>query len=151
MRVSEIRLGSHIHASAEAVFDAIVDLRGYDRWLASSAEFQGTLEISPGPIAVGTTYVESGPQGVRRGTVTELERPTLVAFHQPMTMAPRLLGVIDIEVRYLLTPHDASVRLSRVVTLSLPWQLKLASPLVRRRFRAESERTIRALQDFVEG
>lgn len=57
--------------------------------------------------------IEPSPQGVRHRTVTELEPPTLVTFRQPMTMKPRLLGVIGIAVRYTLTPTADSVLLSR--------------------------------------
>ncbi|HEU5471274.1 MAG TPA: SRPBCC family protein [Actinophytocola sp.] len=146
----EIRLESDIRGTAEAVFTALVDLRGYSRWLAPSTAFPGTTEISPGPVGVGTTYVESSSQGVRRGTVTEYQPPDAVAFHQPMTMKPGLLGVIDIRVRYTLTQAADSVQLSRVVTLTLPTLLKLARPVVLREFRKESERTMRALKAFVE-
>ena len=149
--MTELQFDADIHGTADSVFDAITDLRGYDRWLPTSATFPGTTEISTDPIATGTTYVESGPQGVRRGTVTEFDRPTTVAFHQPMTMKPKLLGVIDILVRYTLTPAAGAVRLSRTVTLSFGWPLKLMKPLVLRQFRQESERTMRALKAFVEG
>ena len=148
--MTEFRLESDIRGSADAIFAAIVDLRGYDRWLAPSAAFPGTTEISAGPIGVGTTYVESSAQGVRRGTVVEFEPPTTVAFHQPMTMRPKLLGVIDIRVRYTLAPATDSVLVSRVVTLTLPPLLKPLKPLVLPQFRREGERTMRALKAFVE-
>ncbi|HET9141938.1 SRPBCC family protein [Actinophytocola sp.] len=146
----EIRLETDIRGTADAVFAALVDLRGYGRWLARSSAFPGTTEISPGPVGVGTTYVESSSQGVRRGTVTEYQPPDSVTFHQPMTMKPNLLGVIDIRVRYTLTQAADSVHLRRVVTLTLPAALKLVQPVVLRQFRTESERTMRALKAFVE-
>ena len=147
--MTEIRLESTIRGTAEAVFAAIVDLPGYARWLAPSAAYAGTTEISADPVGVGTTYVESTSQGVRRGTVTEFQPPTLVTFHQPMTMRPRLLGVIDIRVRYTLLQGADSVLLSRVVTLTLPALLKPVQPLVLRQFRQESERTMHALKAFI--
>ncbi len=146
-----ISLETEIRSSAEKVFDAIVDLRGYGRWLGSSAAYGGTTDISTDPIEAGTTYVDSGPTGVRHGTVTELRPPTLVAFHQPMTMRPRLLGVIDIDVTYTLTPAAPGVHLRRVVTLELPAPLRPVRPLVLRQFRREGERTMRALKAFTEG
>jgi uncharacterized protein YndB with AHSA1/START domain len=143
-------LTAEMRGPAERVFDAIVDLRGYGRWLDSSADYAGTTEISTDPIAAGTTYVEHGGVGVRRGTVTELLPPFLVTFDQPMTMRPKLFGVISIQVTYSLTPSREGVRLDRLVTVELPWQLKLAAPLVVARFRRESERTVQALKAFVE-
>jgi uncharacterized protein YndB with AHSA1/START domain len=143
-------LTAEMRGPAERVFDAIVDLRGYGRWLDSSADYSGTTEISSDPVAAGTTYVERSGVGVRRGTVTELLPPFLVTFDQPMTMRPTLFGVIDIRVTYSLTPSREGVRLDRLVTVELPWQLKLAAPLVVARFRNESERTVQALKAFVE-
>lgn len=139
-----------IHSSADTVFQTIVDLSGYGRWLSSSAAYPGTTDISTDPVAAGTTYVESGPSGVRHGTVTELQPPTLVTFHQPMTMKPRLLGVIDIDVTYTLTPAAAGVHVGRVVTLAINWRLKPLQPVVVGQFRRESERTMQALKAFTE-
>jgi len=143
-------LTAEMRSPAERVFDAIVDLRGYGRWLDSSADYAGTTEISADPIVAGTTYVEHSGVGVRRGTVSELLPPFLVTFDQPMTMRPKLFGVIGIQVTYSLTPSREGVRLDRLVTVELPWQLKLAAPLVVARFRKESERTVQALKAFVE-
>jgi uncharacterized protein YndB with AHSA1/START domain len=144
----QLRFEADVPASAEAVFDAVVDLRGYGRWLGSSSEYAGTTEISTDPIATGTTYVERGPNGVRHGTVTEFDRPARVTFHQPMTMRPRLLGVIDIRVSYTLAPTPAGVHLTRLVTLRVGWPLRLLQPVVVRQIRAESQRTVDALAAF---
>jgi uncharacterized protein YndB with AHSA1/START domain len=143
-------LEKDIRGSAEAVFDTIVDLRGYGRWLGSSTEYSGTAEISDDPVKAGTTYVEPSPSGVRRGTVTELDRPARVTFHQPMTLKPAFLGVIDIHVTYTLTPGAGGVHLRRVVALGLGPPMRLLRPVVVPRFRKESERTMRALKEFVE-
>ena len=106
--MTEIQYETEVHCTAEKIFDVIVDLRGYDRWLTTTKDYLGITDISSDPVALGTTYVEPGPKGVRHGTVTELGPPTQVAFHQPMTMKPRFLGIIDIHVRYTLTPKAAS-------------------------------------------
>ena len=145
-----IRQEAEIDAPAEKIFAAIVDLRGYERWLARSEVFEGITNISSDPIALGTTWSEPGPNGVRHGTVTDFEAPTRVTFHQPMTMSPRLLGVIDITVSVTLTPTAASVVVRRVVTIGIPWPLKLVQPLVVRQFRAEGGRTLLALKRFAE-
>jgi hypothetical protein len=42
--------------SAERVFQLLSDLRNYDRWLPGSAAFHGTIAISDGPIAIGTSH-----------------------------------------------------------------------------------------------
>ena len=149
--MTRIRQEAEIDAPAERIFAAIVDFRGYDRWLTTSSVFEGISDISSDPIALGTTWSEPGPNGVRRGTVTEFEAPTRVTFHQPMTMSPRFLGVIDITVSVTLTPATpTSVLVRRVVMIGIPLPLKLVQPLVVRQFRIESGRTLLALKDFAE-
>jgi uncharacterized protein YndB with AHSA1/START domain len=146
----EMRFEADANCAVDQVFAAIVDLRGYDRWLTRSSAYKGTTEVSAEPIGVGTTYEESSPTGVRRGTVTEFEPPTRVTFHQPMTMRPRFFGVVDIHVTYQLTPGTDSTHIERIVRLSLSRPLHVIRPLVLPQFRAESERTMSALKAFVE-
>ena len=146
----EISSEADVHRSAEAIFDLIVDFRGQDRWLAKSSVFRGTSEISSDSVTLGTTYREPGPAGVRKGTVTELERPTKLTCHQPLTMRPHL-GTVDATLRYTLTPTGSeSTHVKRVVTLGIPWSLKLIQPLLIRAFRRESERTLLALKAYSE-
>jgi uncharacterized protein YndB with AHSA1/START domain len=143
-------LTTEIRRPAAEVFEVITDLRGYGRWLGSSADYGGTTEISDDPVTAGTTYVEPSRVGVRRGTVTEFRAPELVTFDQPMTLRPKVFGVIDIQVTYSLIPVEDGVRLERVVTVALPWQAKPVAPLVLARFRRESVRTVQALKVFAE-
>ncbi|MGZ6308664.1 MAG: hypothetical protein ACXWP6_19605, partial [Ktedonobacterales bacterium] len=95
------------------------------------------------------TYREPGPLGVRNGTVTEFERPTKLTFHQPMTIKLRL-GTIDVLLRYTFTPQAQSTHVKRVVTLGIPWSLKLVQPLLVRATRAESRRTLLALKTYAD-
>ena len=67
-----------------------------------------------------------------------------------MTMRPRLLGVIDITVAITLTPKPTAVHVQRVVTIQIPWPLKIVQPLVVRQLRIESGRTLLALKRFAE-
>jgi hypothetical protein len=57
-------------------------------------------------------------------------------------------GTVDVVMRYTLTPGDGSTRVRRVVTLGVPWSLKLAQPVLIRAFRAESTRTLLALKAY---
>jgi uncharacterized protein YndB with AHSA1/START domain len=145
----DIRSEADIRAPAEKVFDLIIDFRGQDRWLTPSSAFHGTEDVSSNPVSLGTTYREPGPLGVRNGTVTEFERPGKITFHQPMTI--RLgLGTIDVTMRYTLTPGPASTHVTRVVTIDVPWTLKLLQPPVVRAFRGESSRTLLALKAYAD-
>ena len=146
----EIPSEADVERSAETIFDVIIDFRGQDRWLTKSSVFRGTSEISSDPVTLGTTYREPGPAGVRKGTVTELERPTKLTCHQPLTMRLHV-GTVDATLRYTLTPTgSASTHVKRVVTLGVPWSLKLFQPLLVRAFRRESERTLLALKAYAD-
>jgi uncharacterized protein YndB with AHSA1/START domain len=147
MRV--LTLTAEVPGQAGDVFEVLTDLRGYGRWLGPSGEYAGTVDISDGEVGEGTTYVEHSGVGVRRGRVTELRAPERVVFHQPMHLRPALAGVIDIVVTYTLRQEGANVHVERVVEVGLPWPLRLAGPLVPRRFRRESVRTLRALEAFL--
>jgi uncharacterized protein YndB with AHSA1/START domain len=141
----DIRCQIDVACDPERIFDLIVDFRGQDRWLSKSSAYRGTRDVSPGEVRVGTTYSEPGPLGVRRGTVTELERPLTVVFHQPMTLRLRF-GTVDIVLRYTVSRANGSTRVTRLVNLHVPPLLRPFNPVVARLFRHENERTLRALK-----
>jgi hypothetical protein len=141
---------SDIAADADEVFSLLVELRDYHRWLPRSSAYHGTMEISDGPIRLGTTYVEPGPLGTRFGRITKLVRPTALDFEQPMTMRPSLLGVIGICLFHTISPQAESAHLVRRLVLSPRGPVKLAAPLVVRAFTAENERMMQALKTFAE-
>jgi hypothetical protein len=145
----DISCEADIRCDADRVFDLIIDLRGQDRWLSESAAFRGTADISSNPVALGTTFREPSPFGVRNGTVTEFERPVKITFHQPMTMKLRA-GVIDITMRYRLVSGAGSTHVQRLVTIAVPWPLRLFAPIFVRAFRTESSRTLLALKAYAD-
>jgi uncharacterized protein YndB with AHSA1/START domain len=145
----EIPAQADIGCPAETIFDLIADFKGQDRWLTTSSAFRGTTAISSDPVVLGTTYTEPGPFGVRHGTVTEFERPAKITFHQPMTMRLHA-GTVDITLRYTLTPAGGSTHVTRVVTIEIPWSLKVIQPVIIRAFRVESGRTLLALKAYAD-
>jgi uncharacterized protein YndB with AHSA1/START domain len=147
--MTEIAAEADIRSPAEKIFDLIIDFRGQDRWLTPSSAYHGTLEVSSDPVTLGTTYREPGPFGVRHGRVTEFERSTAITFHQPMTMRLHA-GTVDVILRYTLTPGDGLTRVKRVVTVGIPWSLKLAKPVLVRAFQTESSRTLLALKAYAD-
>lgn len=136
-----------VHGSAEDVYARIVDLRAYGDWLPKSAAYRGTEEISPGPMAVGTTFVERDPTGVRRGRVAELTAPRRVVFTQHLTPRPALLGGVDIEQTYELTPHEDHVHVRRTVAFTPQGALKVVFPVMQKLFVKENERIMDALEE----
>jgi len=86
---------------------------------------------------------------VRHGTVTEFVRPTAITFHQPMTMKLHA-GTVDVTMRYTLSPQASSTRVKRVVSIAIPWSLRIVQPLLVRAFRTESARTLLALKTYAD-
>jgi uncharacterized protein YndB with AHSA1/START domain len=151
LTMTELRFEVEIGASAERVYALLADLRDYDRWLPNSAAFRGTVRISDGPIAVGTTYLEPGPFGIRRGTVTRMDPPAQLCFEQPMALKPPLLGSIGIKLSHTLTPRGpASVHLSRVLELSPRGPVVLMMPIILPAFRSENQRMLKTLKAYAE-
>jgi len=147
----EMQFEADIRASAEQVFSLLAELRDYDRWLPRSTAFKGTIEISEGPIGVGTTYTEPGPLGVRNGKLTEFVAPTRLSFEQPMTMKPRVLGVVGIRLSHTLTlTSNNSVHVLRALQLTPCGPVRFAAPLIVRAFRIENERMMKCLKAFAE-
>ena len=139
-----------IAASPEVVFDLIADLHEYGRWLPSAGDYEGTSEISPPPVAVGTTYVEHSRTGVRHGVVIALARPDVIAFRQPMTLRPRSLGTIASTVTMSVSANAVGARVTRTIELGIPRRLKLVSSTIVGRYARESERMLRRLKAYAE-
>ncbi len=139
-----------IAASPEVVFDLIADLHDYGRWLPSAGDYEGTSEISPPPVAVGTTYVEHSRTGVRHGVVIALARPDVVAFRQPMTLRPRSLGTIASTVTMSVSANAVGARVTRTIELGIPRRLKLVRSTIVGRYARESERMLRRLKVYAE-
>jgi uncharacterized protein YndB with AHSA1/START domain len=140
-----------IEGPAETIFALIADLPHYDRWLPGSGSFGTITEIAPLPVGLGTTYVDAGPTGTRRGEVTEYDPPTRIAFRQPMELKGRFPGgTIDIHLRNTLEPGETATRVNRDLTFQVHGLLKVAQPLVAREFRKENERVLSALKRYVE-
>jgi uncharacterized protein YndB with AHSA1/START domain len=140
-----------IAASPEGVFDLVADLHGYGRWLTSSTDYEGTSEISPPPVEVGTTYVEHSRQGVRRGMVIAVARPDVIAFRQPMTLRPRLAGTIDSTVTMSVSATAIGARVTRTVELGIPRRIGFLRSVIVGRYARESERLLAALKRHAEG
>ncbi len=139
-----------INQRPEIIFDLLADLRGYAAWLPRSVIFNGTSSISPGPIAVGTSYVEKSLWGTRRGTVTEMNRPSRLSFHQPMTLRPAWIGNVDIRLYHELIPSGASTRLIRTLDLDICGPARLFSRVILRGFISENHRMLAKLKAYAE-
>jgi uncharacterized protein YndB with AHSA1/START domain len=148
--MQEMRFTILIEAPIAEAFAVVSDLADYGSWLPGSSAFGATTEISPLPIQVGTTYVDAGPAGVRRGEVVAYEPPHRTCFHQPMDLARPLRGTIDIHLCTLFEEQGAATRVTRELALGIPGALKLAALPIRYSFRRENNRVLLCLKAHLE-
>jgi uncharacterized protein YndB with AHSA1/START domain len=147
-----IHLEITIAAPLPKVFATLVDLESYPAWLPQSTVFKGTTQVSSSPVKLGTTYLEPGPAGLRKGEVVEFEAPWKVTFHQPMSLKPYFLGlVIDVQVKMVLREEEGMTVLERDVLLEYPSFLWPFKTVIDREFKRESWRFIELLKRHVEG
>jgi len=140
-----------INGSAETIFALLADLSQYNRWLPGSKSFGEIRDITPLPVGLGTTYIDTGSSGIRHGEVTEYDPPTRLSFHQPMQVKQGLVrGIIDIHLRHTLEQVQQTTLVNRDLTLGLQGLLKVAQPFVISSFRQENERMLLALKQYVE-
>ena len=152
MTVRDLRFTSEIHGPAETIFDVVADMPNYGRWLPDTKAFGGTVNVTPYPVRLGTTYLDAGPVE-KPGKVTEFDRPRHIGFHHTVMVRQALLKTdIDARIRYTLTPKDGGTFVLRELELllNLPTLYKLASPFILRSFRTENVRTLACLKQYVE-
>ena len=147
-----IHLTINIAAPRQKIFGVLTDLAAYSTWLPQSSAFKGTTSVFETPVRLGTTYLEPGPAGLRKGEVVEFDEPSKVTFHQPMTMKPYFLGVVlDVRVEIVLKEGEGEETvLDRYITLGYPAVLRPFKVVVDGEFRRESWRTMELLKAHVE-
>lgn len=146
-----LHFSKHIDGSNETIFALIADLEHYDRWLPRSRAFGSMTDVSHSPVGTGTTYVDSGPNGVMRGSITDYQPPTHITFRQSMPVKLLLLaGMLEMDIRYTLETEGNATRVERVVAFTMPGMIKVGQPIVIATVRRESERLLQVLKRYVE-
>lgn len=152
MSTARMQFTSQIAGTPEVIFDLIADMPNYGRWLPDSDAFGGTVNVTPYPVRLGTTYLDAGPVE-KPGKVTEYDPPKHIGFHHTVMVRQALLKTdIDARIRYTLTAKDGGTFVLRELDLllNLPTLYKLASPFILRSFRMENVRTLASLKQYVE-
>jgi hypothetical protein len=143
---------SRIQGSPETIFDLVADMPNYARWLPNSSAFGGTVNVTPYPVRLGTTYLDAGPIQ-KPGSVTEYDRPKHLCFHHTVQLRRGFLNTdVDARIRYSFDPKDGETLVDRrlVLTFDLHGISRLALPLLLYGFRKENNRTLAALKRHVE-
>ena len=130
---------------AEAVFERLVRIEDLPRWQPAIVEAALT---SPGPIAVGSTarivVATAGQRTEALGTVTEFERPSLIALRATA-------GPAEITARVGVVPLTAgSCRVSIGTTITLGGMLRFVEGMARSRVEAEAPAAAAAAKEWLE-
>ena len=93
MGEAELHLERMIKAPITAVFDRLADIEGINEWQPHRGSIRRrSVKTSPGPVGLGTTYVDSTRFGRAPGEVSTFDRPTRLVFHWHQSVAGRILA-----------------------------------------------------------
>lgn len=133
-----------VASPAEAVFERLVRIEELPRWQPAIVEAELT---SPGPIGVGSTariVVNAGQRTEALATVTEFDRPHLIALKATA-------GPAEIAARVVVVPlTEASCRVSISTTITLGGMLRFVEGIARSRIEAEAPAAAAAAKEWLE-
>jgi uncharacterized protein YndB with AHSA1/START domain len=134
-----------VERSASEVFDRLVRIEDLPRWQPEITE--ATIE-SPPPLRPGSrlrlvAHV-AGQRVVANGTITELERPSLIGLAAKA-------GSADVEGAVTITPTGAdSCRVALVTAIRLSGMLRFVEGVARSRIEAEAPAVAASVKHWLE-
>ena len=151
MSEAHLRFTSQIAGPPEAIFDLVADLPNYGRWLPGSSSFARTVEVTPYPVRLGTTYLETGAIE-KPGKVTKFDPPRHIGFQHTVQIRSPIHTDVEARIRYTLEPSQGGTAVLREldITYELRGLLKLLNPVLLAGFRKENLRTLACLKRYVE-
>ena len=152
MIMRELRFTTQVRGAAQSVFDLVADMPNYGLWLPDSSAFGGTVNVTPYPVQLGTTYLDSGPIE-KPGVVTEFDPPRCIGFHHTVQIRQSILNTdVDAKIRYTFESTEDGTFVDRRLTLTfdLRGAWRLALPVLVHGFRKENDRTLAALKRYVD-
>ena len=129
---------------AEVVFERLVRIEDLPRWQPAIVEAGLT---SPGPMGVGSTVrivVNAGQRTEAVGTITEFDRPHLIALQATA-------GSAEVTARVQVAPvTESSCRVSIGTTIVLGGMLRFVEGIARSRIEAEAPAAAAAAKEWLE-
>jgi uncharacterized protein YndB with AHSA1/START domain len=147
-KLIRVEVDTMIERPIEKVFDRLINISSYSKWLPKSRVFLDSKQTSPGPVGVGTTFVDKTRVGTYRGEVVAFQRPTQVSFR--MRLAWFGIKVMESRPEYNLEPLAGGTKVHHLAVGTLYGPFKLMRPYVTLRARAERKRTIVMLKKSLE-
>ncbi len=82
MGVIEFELTRTVRAGIQDVFDRLADIEGHNDWMPKKGSMlRRTRQTSPGPPALGTTYIDETSAGPTPGEIAEFQPPHTLVYH----------------------------------------------------------------------
>ena len=82
MGEAEVDLERRVTAPISAVFERLADIEGINDWQPHTGSIRRrSVQTSPGPVGLGTTYEDSTLFGRASGEVSAFERPRELEYH----------------------------------------------------------------------
>lgn len=143
-----VEIDTIIKRPIEEVFDRLVNISDYSKWLPKSRVFLDSRQTSEGPVGLGTTFIDKTRIGTFRGEIIDFQKPTKVIFR----MRLRWLGMNVMESRpgYILESVDGGTEVRLIAEGKLYGIFKLMQPYVAIKARRERKRTVVALKNSLE-
>ena len=129
---------------AELVFERLVRIEALPRWQPAIVE---AVLTSPGPIGAGSTariIVDAGQRTEAVATITEFDRPRLIALQATA-------GPAEVNARVQIAPlTEGSCRISISTTIVLGGMLRFVEGIARSRIEAEAPAAAAAAKEWLE-
>lgn len=128
----------------DIVFDRLIDIDDYNRWLPESRVFIECKQTSDGPVSLGTTFIDKTRIGVYKGEVIQFQRPTLVTFRNELRWSR--FNVMASTPGYRLESTDEGTLVKHTAHGKMFGLFKLLEPYIAIRAKEERCRTVRYLK-----
>jgi uncharacterized protein YndB with AHSA1/START domain len=143
-----IEIDTTINRPVEEVFEYLIDISAYSKWLLKKGTFVRSWQTSEGPAGLGTTFLDKSKMGTSPGEITEFQRPTNVAFHERLYKLGKL--VMEAQFGYVLESTGSGTKVHVESEVELYGMFKLMQPMVAIMGRWERNRVINALKKYLE-
>jgi hypothetical protein len=148
---------SIVEAPPAVLFKLLSDLPDYGEWLARSDQFDGTTEVEPYPVQLGSRYHDGKPDKPGKswwGTVTGFQPPGSLDFHHTITVR-QLRATVDVHIHYSFEPEAGDERRTRVsrwllLDVTMPIAVRPLRRFITSAFDKENARTMAAAKQYAE-
>jgi uncharacterized protein YndB with AHSA1/START domain len=147
MGVIDVELERRISASVHDVFARLSDIEGHNEWMPKTGSILSqTKQTSPGPPALGTTFVDETRFGRTPGEIVEFDAPHLLTYHWWDSSTSGRVKAEGWPSYSLEAAEDGTTLVRHHATMHTYGIYRLATPVLRRVAVRERTATVDALK-----